>query len=542
MLHLMKIFLALCVSAMTCGCSFFATLYGEIAYYGYQLYQSSLVLPTDITVEQPIGFATLSGHYNLLKADSNAGALLPTDEFCISFGTYTGYKGEDGTFVAQSDITTQALENSAGRTYDNVWGTLHAGKLLGGEYSTDYKNYFAGAIVGINAANLVRQSEGTTQDGVLYEVYSYKDAVMGLDYMLKLYYTADRTGVVYLYGERNYTISTAPLWDDFDFVNIDPSQSYPLDSVIASYVGGNDGGSLFDIDSYEGAWDDGHVWIDGIEYNLRAENLRVLESAGVMPFDDKFAEFGYDTPTKGGSAEVNFAFGHRVLKLKLEYSSITDATLRDARIVGFSTDLSNNIVTDDDLAKGSYGIHPNGEVVDEQTFVETYFGGVPYVVASDSGIRFFDASGNELTEEEYNKLMGYDTASESENTASASENSASENSASENSASENSASENSASENSASETVDPGNGAFASVGESSAEDEEVDLSGDWFVIGGLHTEVTLPSLESYLKTYATSYSTMGSGNAITYTVTHSESKMIFVLEKSTTITSMEVWY
>ena len=91
--------------------------------------------------------------------------------------------------------------------------------------------------------------------------------------------------------------------------------------------------------------------------------------------------------------------------------------------------------------------------------------------------------------------------------------------------------------------ADGGNG-FADVGTDTSEKEpEQDITvGDWFVIGGLHSDVTLASLELYLKTYATSYQTMGSGNAVTYTVTRGNAKMIFVLEKNTTISSMEVFY
>ena len=351
MLHLMKIFLGLCLSAILSGCPFLATLFGYTAFEGYEMMRSGDTVEPNIVVERQIGFATLSGTYDIQKADTNANLTLSTDDFCITYGNYVGYTGSDGKFVPETVISVQGADMNAARTYQGTWGTFHAGSLLGGKNTTDYKGYFVSEILGLNPANFVKQSDGQAQGGVVYEYYSCKDPALGLDYMLKLFYSSDRSGAIYLYGVRDYTVSTAPLIDNFDFVDFQPDKSFALSEAIANYDGSGSGASsLFNVEAYEGEWDSGYVEIDGVSYNLHATNLRALESAGVMPFEDKYMELGYDTPTKsGGRKEVAFLFGRRVLILKLELASGDDKVLRDAKVYGFSTEITNNAVTDEEL-------------------------------------------------------------------------------------------------------------------------------------------------------------------------------------------------
>lgn len=517
MLHLIKVFLGLCVSSVLCGCPAFAALSGAISLYGFQLYNADLAVVSEINVSETMSFATLTGKYDLQTADKDSDKSLPTDRLCITYGSYAGYKLDEDDYKPETDLTLHSLDEGVERVYLNSWGTLHAGEVLGGESATDYKGYFVDEILGLNSSNFIKQSDGLTEGGTLYEYYSSRDAALGKDYMLKLYYSEDKTGVAYLYGERDYTVSNAPLLDDFTFTEFVPGKSFAEDSDIIAYGNrSSDSGALFSVDTYNGAWDTGYVSIDGIEYNLHATNLRALESQGVKPFADEYVQQGYDTPTKGGTADVPFLFGRRVVTLKLTFKGEEDSVLRDASVSGFNIELSNNAVTDSEIVRSSYGIHPQGEVVDEQTFVEEYFKGDPYIATVDGETKYYSAEGVEISEEEYYAILN-------------------------SSASENSASENSASDNSASSGTP--------FGELSAEDSESEdteeipmLETDWFVIGGLHTEVTLASLNIYLDEFATSHSTLGSGNEITYTVTQGGSKMQFVLEKSTTISRMEVWY
>ncbi len=579
MLHLMKIFLGLCISAILSGCPFLATLFGYTAFEGYEMMRSGDTVEPNIVVERQIGFATLSGTYDIQKADTNANLTLSTDDFCITYGNYAGYTGSDGKFVPETVISVQGAGMDVARTYQGTWGTFHAGSLLGGKNTTDYKGYFVSEILGLNPANFVKQSDGQAQGGVVYEYYSCKDPALGLDYMLKLFYSSDRSGAIYLYGVRDYTVSTAPLIDNFEFVDFQPDKSFALSEAIANYDGSGSGtSSLFNVEAYEGEWDSGYVEIDGVSYNLHATNLRALESAGVMPFEDKYMELGYDTPTKsGGRKDVAFLFGRRVLILKLELASGDDKVLRDAKVYGFSTEITNNAVTDEELVHGSYGIHPSGQVVDEQTFIDTYFGDAPYTVTKQGETHYYTSTGREITREEYQILLSGGTIDEpSEEVSEETSGDVSENTAEENDEETAETEDSGDTTETAEDTGDPettevaedtgdaettevaedeessvsentpadGGSGFAGVGTDTSEKEpEQDITvGDWFVIGGLHSDVTLASLELYLKTYATSYQTMGSGNAVTYTVTRGSAKMIFVLEKNTTISSMEVFY
>ena len=560
MLYLMKVFLGLCISAVMCGCPLLATLFGYSAYEGYALMLSGDTVEPIINVEQEVGFATLQGSYDIMKADRNEGSALTTDSICISYGDYIGYTDKEENFVPETVISVAGASVDVEREYANTWGTLHVGSLLGGTNATNYKGYFVSEILDLNPADFIKGDNSLTPEGVTYEYYSCKDSVLGLDRMLKLYYSKDGTGVIYMYGVRDYTVSTAPLLDDFTFVNFQADKSFALNEAIGGYAGGgNTDSTLFSLETYEGDWSSGEVWIDEVKYNLHATNLRALESAGVMPFDDKYLELGYDTPTNGGRKDVVFLFGGtRLITLKLEFASGTDKVLSAAKVYGFSTTIGNNFVTPDERVRGSYGIHPTGEQVTEEEFVATYFGGAPYTITKDGELHYFTPDGREITKEEYETLLHGGTIAEpaeneSENNTTSAE-SASENDAeTSNSASENdadSASQNeseSASNNTATSDADgtEPRGSFADVGDDDGGSSipETDMSGgDWFVIGGLHSEVSLASLEMYLKDHATKYTTMGSGNSETYTAEYNGAKMIFVLEMNTTISSMEVFY
>lgn len=565
MLHLIKLFLVLCLSAIMSGCPILTVIFGSTAFEGYELMRSEDTVVTAITVEQPIGFATLKGNYDLLKADKSEGVKLMSDDFCIIYGSYAGYTDSDGLYVPENTVSVFGAGIDTKRVYQSTWAQLHAGSLTGGTSSTNYMNYFVEQVLGMNPANFRRENNQQTSEGILYEYYSCRDVAQGQDYMLKLFYNSDKTGVVYLYGVRDYTLSNAPVLDNFEFADFTPDKSFALNSEIADYTGGNGGSTaLFSVEAYEGAWDSGIVTIDGTEYNLHAQNLRTLETQGVTVFDDKYKEQGYDTPIKSsGKADVQFLFGDRLLTLHLELKGGDTCTLIDAKILGFTTNISNNFVTDEEKVHGSqHAIQPSGAVVDEQTFVDTYYGGSPYYTTIRGETHYYTGSGHEITYEQYKAILNGekidisggtseervtepstadgDVPEEVDGDVDTEEDSEGDSEESTDDSTEETPEETSETSPVPSSEGGSGFGELGNHGDSSTM-SEADNS-DWLVIGGLHHEVTLASLEVYLNTYATSYETAGSGNSIKYTVHNGSAIMKFTLEKSSVIVDMEVMY
>ena len=231
--------------------------------------------------------------------------------------------------------------------------------------------------------------------------------------------------------------------------------------------------------------------------------------------------------------------------------------MRDAKILGFKTNTSNNFVTDEEKVHGSqHAIQPSGPVVDEQTFVDTYYGGAPYYSTIRGETHYYTGDGVEITYEQYKAILSgekidvsgsgdSEKASEPPTSEETSEEDTSEESSEESSEDTSEPASEEDSETKPEPSSEGGGSGFGEIGttdDNDPDDKQALDNGDWFVIGGLHTEVTLASLEVYLNTYATSYETNGSGNSIKYTVHNGSAIMTFTLEKSSVITEMEVLY
>lgn len=564
---LAKILLMLCLAFTCLGNAIGSTLCAYLFNLNYSM-EDNLTLSEQNFEEDSLGFSTFTIQY--WNNTCNPTFEKATDDtYAFDLATYTGYRDSVG-FHTEKLPSVKAFDEGCERLYENSQGEVHIGLITGGDYSTDYADYILSRDFSLDS-NYFSHTDITKapiNSNIGFQTYSMRDSAKGKDYTLELYYTEDRTGCVYKFTVLDYTL-TRELPIIVTFTNFSSGMSYPSNDDVLSYASADKENYLVTVDSYTGDWSSGVIIVDDVEYNLRADNLRVLESQNVLPYSTDVGTYGYETLMTGGVKDIDFVFGNRLITLTLETKQ--DEVLRNSKILGFSTNIDYNIMTSSDKADNLGLIEGNGTKVSESTFKIAYQGEVS--IKSIKGVsHYYLDDGTEITREEYQQILAQrrnnsQTDTTDSNTETVSENNATtentdtdsididsidtdstdtdtdstetDSTDTDSTDTDSTVSDNSVSENSVSDNSTTSDSIIIS---NSVEEKSNIAATGWLKVGGLSTQVQIASLEAYIKSYSTNYTMTGSGNEIVYTVEKGTSTMIFTLSNSEFITKISITY